>query len=60
MGSPDTKGKNKRSPRPGLQRSVNELLDRLRDGLDQLFPIPQPQRVPVPIPLPLPGRRIRR
>jgi hypothetical protein len=59
MGTADTR-KNKKNPGPGLRRSVDELLERLRQGLDQLFPQPEPQRVPVPIPVPLPRRRTRR
>ncbi len=59
--SPDdaSKQKNRQQPKPGLRRTLEGVLERLREGLEELADglRPQPQPVPIPIPVRRPGRR---
>ncbi len=53
--SPDNQVKNKKQPeKPGFQRALEDLLERLRRGMEELAnPLnpnrPQPQPIPVPV-----------
>jgi hypothetical protein len=58
MGTSEIKGKNKKPAKSGLERSMEGMLERIREALEKLVPNPQP--TPVPIPVPVPTRRLRR
>lgn len=57
MGADDNKRK-KRPSQPGLQRTLEGILERMREELDRL--LPAPRRDPIPVPIPIPNRRYRR
>jgi hypothetical protein len=58
MGNTQTENRNKRPVKPGLQRALEGIVERMREELDRLIPAPRP--VPIPVPIPIPGRRYRR
>ena len=57
MGADDNKRK-KLPSQPGLQRTLEGILERMREELDRL--LPAPRRDPIPVPIPIPNRRYRR
>jgi len=60
MSTADRDGKSKKNNKPGLQRAMEGILERMREDLqgliDSLTPR-QPQPVPIPVPSPLYRRR---
>ena len=59
--SPEERMKNKKaSQRPGLQRALEGILERLRQGLEELANELSNRPQPQPIPIPLPSQRRRR
>jgi hypothetical protein len=58
MGTAENNRKNKKPAKPDIQRTLEGLLERMREELDKL--LPHPQRIPVPIPIPVPHNRRRR
>jgi len=60
MSTADRDGKAKKSSKPGLQRALEGILERMREdllGLLDGMKAPQPQPAPVPVPLPVYRRR---
>ncbi len=59
--SPDDvhKQKNHRQPKPGLKQVLEGVLERLREGLNDIAEGLRPQE-PQPIPIPIPVQRPRR
>jgi hypothetical protein len=61
MSTADHHGKSKKASKPGLQRAVEEVLERMRQDLQGLLDgLKAPQLQPVPIPNPVPVYRRRR
>ena len=61
MSTADHDGKSKKNSKPGLQRAMEGILERMRDDLQGLIDSLTPrQPVPVPIPVPAPLYRRRR
>lgn len=61
MSTADRDRKTKKDSKPSLQRTVEGILERMRDDLlGMLDGLKYPQQQPVPIPIPVPVYRRRR
>jgi hypothetical protein len=61
MSTADRDRKSKKDNKPSLQRTVEGILERMRDDvLGLLNGLKTPQRQPIPVPIPVPVYRRRR